>query len=193
VNYLFWKLWLDDFPEYHHCIQWQCQCEAPELKVKFIQITFHVSNHNVSAVGLTCYLENVAKDDIKKVMKQASEDPWATLRAMLFPVAFMGTPTLSPSTRAGIVLNDHFVKLSSWYDNEFDCSNRAVNLMVHQRVRALGHQPQLEPKRKREALSSWGVPTPTQSLNTQHLSSSQCPAQAPEEGEGLRKPYLVIN
>ncbi|KAK1346537.1 hypothetical protein QTO34_000393 [Cnephaeus nilssonii] len=63
---------------------------------------------NVSVVDLTCHLEKAAKyDDIKKVVKQASEGPLKGIMSYT---------------------EDQLV---SWYDNEFGCSNRMVDLMVH--------------------------------------------------------------
>ena len=48
----------------------------PELNGKLTGMAFRVPTHNVSVVDLTCRLEKTAKyDDIKKVVKQASEGP----------------------------------------------------------------------------------------------------------------------
>ena len=94
----------------------------------------------MSIVDLTCRLEKPAKyDDIKKVVKQASEGPLkgilSTLRTRLSPATSTATPTLPlplPSMPgAGIALNDNFVKLISWYDNEYGYSNRVVELMAY--------------------------------------------------------------
>uniref|UniRef100_A0A2K6NLT3 Glyceraldehyde-3-phosphate dehydrogenase n=1 Tax=Rhinopithecus roxellana TaxID=61622 RepID=A0A2K6NLT3_RHIRO len=98
----------------------------PELNGKLTGMAFRVPTANVSVVDLTCRLEKPAKhDDIKKVVKQAS-------RHQVVSSDFNSdTHSSTFDAGAGIALNDHFVKLISWYDNEFSYSNRVVDLMAH--------------------------------------------------------------
>jgi len=100
-------------------------------------MAFRVPTLNVSVVDLTCRLSKSASyEDIKKVIKKASE---TTLKGILAYTEdevvssdFIGeTATSVFDAKAGISLNDNFVKLISWYDNEFGYSNKVVDLITH--------------------------------------------------------------
>ncbi|KAB0381305.1 hypothetical protein FD755_009089 [Muntiacus reevesi] len=96
----------------------------PELNGKLTGMAFCVPTPNVSVVDLTCRLEKPAKyDEIKKVVKQASEGP---LKAILgytedqVVSCDFNSDTHSSTFDAGAGI-----------DNEFGYSDRVVDLMVH--------------------------------------------------------------
>nr|3GPD_G Chain G, D-GLYCERALDEHYDE-3-PHOSPHATE DEHYDROGENASE [Homo sapiens]3GPD_R Chain R, D-GLYCERALDEHYDE-3-PHOSPHATE DEHYDROGENASE [Homo sapiens] len=109
----------------------------PELDGKLTGMAFRVPTANVSVLDLTCRLEKPAKyDDIKKVVKEASEGPLKGILGYtedeVVSDDFNGSNHSSIfDAGAGIELNDTFVKLVSWYDNEFGYSERVVDLMAH--------------------------------------------------------------
>uniref|UniRef100_A0A8C6W3H3 Glyceraldehyde-3-phosphate dehydrogenase n=1 Tax=Nannospalax galili TaxID=1026970 RepID=A0A8C6W3H3_NANGA len=107
----------------------------PELKGKLTGMAFRVPTPNVSVVDLTCRLAQAASySAIKDAVKAAAKGPMAGILAytedQVVSTDFIGDPHSSIfDARAGIALNDNFVKLVSWYDNEYGYSNRVVDLL----------------------------------------------------------------
>jgi glyceraldehyde 3-phosphate dehydrogenase len=108
----------------------------PELKGKLTGMSFRVPVADVSVVDLTVRLEKPASyEDIKKAMKEASE---GELKGILgyteedvVSQDFVGDPRTSIfDAKAGIALNNNFVKVVSWYDNEWGYSNKLVDLVI---------------------------------------------------------------
>jgi len=109
----------------------------PALNGKLTGMSFRVPNPDVSVVDLTCRLDKSATyDQIKEVIKKASE---GELKGILGYTEdevvsndFIGDCRSSIfDSKAGIALNDKFVKLISWYDNEFGYSCRVVDLVIY--------------------------------------------------------------
>ncbi|XP_044538259.1 glyceraldehyde-3-phosphate dehydrogenase-like [Gracilinanus agilis] len=109
----------------------------PELNGKLTGMAFRVPVPNVSVVDLTCRLDKPAKyEDIKRVMRNASEGYLKGIlgytEEQVVSTDFIGDPNSSTfDAEAGIALNDYFVKIISWYDNEFGYSNRLIDLMAY--------------------------------------------------------------
>merc|ERR1712139_565060 len=92
---------------------------------------------DVSVVDLTCRLEKGAKmeDIIAKVKEAAGGSMKGVLGFTEEEVVSTDFITCSSSSivdiSAGIALSDTFVKLVSWYDNEWGYSNRLVDLAIY--------------------------------------------------------------
>ena len=109
----------------------------PELNGKLTGMAFRVPTCDVSVVDLTVRLEKGASyEEIKAVMKSASE---GALKGILgytedavVSTDFIGDARTSVfDATAGIALTDNFVKVVSWYDNEWGYSNKILDLIAH--------------------------------------------------------------
>merc|ERR1711988_1423640 len=107
----------------------------PELNGKLTGMAFRVPVHDVSVVDLTCRLTKEASyDEIKAAVKEAAEGPMKGILGYcdeeVVSQDFVGdTHSSIFDSKAGIALNKSFVKLISWYDNEFGYSTRVVDLI----------------------------------------------------------------
>src|SRR5882672_7508425 len=107
----------------------------PELKGKLTGMSFRVPVADVSVVDLTVRLEKPASyDQIKAAMKEASEGEMKGILGYteddVVSQDFLGDARTSIfDAKAGIALNDHFVKVVSWYDNEWGYSNKLIDLV----------------------------------------------------------------
>lgn len=109
----------------------------PSLNGKLTGMSFRVPTLDVSVVDLTCRLEKPATyEQIVAKIKEACEGElkgimsW-TDDAVVSSDFIHDSHTSIFDVKAGIVLNDNFVKLISWYDNEWGYSNKAIDLIVH--------------------------------------------------------------
>jgi glyceraldehyde 3-phosphate dehydrogenase len=106
----------------------------PELNGRLTGMSFRVPASDVSVVDLTCELERGASyEDICKAMRAAAEGP------MKGVLAYTEDPIVSSDVRgesctsvfdakAGMRLDDTFVKLISWYDNEWGFSCKVLDV-----------------------------------------------------------------
>ncbi len=109
----------------------------PELNGKLTGMAFRVPTANVSVVDLTCRIEKSATyDEVKVAMKKASEGELKGILGYTEDAVVSTDFTTDPHTsifdaKAGIALSDNFIKVVSWYDNEWGYSNKLLDLISH--------------------------------------------------------------
>jgi glyceraldehyde 3-phosphate dehydrogenase len=109
----------------------------PSLNGKLTGMAFRIPTPNVSVVDLTVRLEKGASyDQICAAMKEASEGELKGILSytedQVVSNDFLGDSHASNfDAGAGIGLNDHFVKVVSWYDNEWGYSCKVVELIEY--------------------------------------------------------------
>lgn len=107
----------------------------PNLNGKLTGMAMRVPTSNVSVVDLTCRLEKAASyDEIKEAVKAASQGELKGILSYteddIVSTDLNGDDNSSIfDAKAGIALNPNFIKLVSWYDNEWGYSRRVIDLI----------------------------------------------------------------
>lgn len=109
----------------------------PELNGKLTGMSMRVPTLDVSVVDLTCRLgKDVSYDEVCAAMKEASEGELKGIMGYTEDAVvssdFIGDARTSIfDAKAGIALTGNFMKLVSWYDNEWGYSNKLCDLLLH--------------------------------------------------------------
>jgi glyceraldehyde 3-phosphate dehydrogenase len=109
----------------------------PQLNGKLTGMSFRIPTLDVSVVDLTVNLAKSASyDEIKSAMKSASENELKGILGYtedeVVSSDFIGDARTSIfDAKAGIALTDRFVKVVSWYDNEWGYSNKVLDLISY--------------------------------------------------------------
>jgi glyceraldehyde 3-phosphate dehydrogenase len=104
---------------------------------KLTGMSFRVPTVNVSVVDLTCRLDKATSyEEIKKAMKNASEGELKGILGYTEEAVVSSDFITDPRTsifdaEAGIMLNPNFVKVVSWYDNEWGYSNKVLEMIAY--------------------------------------------------------------
>jgi len=109
----------------------------PDLNGKLTGMSMRVPTSNVSVVDLTCRIEKGASyEEIKAIVKKAADGPLKGILA--YTEDEVVSTDLNGDThssifdaKAGIALNKNFIKLVSWYDNEWGYSRRVLDLLSY--------------------------------------------------------------
>jgi glyceraldehyde 3-phosphate dehydrogenase len=109
----------------------------PALNGKLTGMAFRVPTVDVSVVDLTVRLQKAAKyEEIVAALKEAANGELKGIMAVTDEEVVSSDFIHDKHScifdiKAGIQLNDNFVKLVAWYDNEWGYSNRLVDLVAH--------------------------------------------------------------
>ncbi len=109
----------------------------PELAGKLTGMSFRVPTLDVSVIDVTYRLAKATTyEEIKTAVKEASENELKGIVGYtedeVVSSDFLGDPrTCIFDAKAGIALNDNFVKLIAWYDNEWGYSNKMLDLVAY--------------------------------------------------------------
>ena len=121
----------------------------PELKGKMTGMSFRVPTNDVSVVDLTARLIHPASyHDVCVAMENASRNSMKGIIAYTTDQVVSSDLTGFPQTcifdeTAGIMLDNNFVKLIAWYDNEWGYTNKILDLMAHMHEVDNGHKAKI--------------------------------------------------